>query len=195
MYFPLTIDSKRIITLPDGNKIVDLTHQTLSYKERDVTIFNTIYCSKEMVMRADYIAQLTYNDPGKTEYILKFNKISNPFSLNEGDSVMLPDSFNARNHFKVANKYEERRKRIRNQFIDKSKATTVDKNLSEFDERKKVNLPPNYAKEGDKEIIVANGIIKFGPYVSNKQKNANIQEDKMTKERREFLDRIKDLTK
>lgn len=195
MYFPLTLDSKRIITLPNGEQIVDLTDQTLKYNDQDVTVFNTVYCSKEMVMRADYIAQLTYNDSGKTEYLLKFNNISNPFSLNEGDAVMLPDSFDARTHFKAKNKYAEQRKKIRDQFIDKSKVTVVDKTLTEFDERKKVNLPPNYAKEGDKEIVIGNGIIKFGPNVTKNSKSTNVQESKLTKERQEFLNRIKDLKK
>lgn len=190
MNFPLTIDSKRKFTLPDGTEIVDLTQQTLEYEYEDVIVYNSFYCTSQMNMRADKIAQIVYSDKNKTEYILKFNNISNPFSIEEGDLISIPESLNAREHFKIKGEIEEIRENLRKQFIDESKLIYKDEKLTEFDKRQTVNLPPNFSKESDKAITIKNGEIIFGENIS-KTKNEDEETDNITLDKKRFISKIK----
>lgn len=56
--------------------------------------FRIIKVEKIHVARPDIISQLVYSDSRYGDLICKFNGISNPFELNEGDILVIPDISN-----------------------------------------------------------------------------------------------------
>ena len=77
----------------NGKKIKDnkliLTHPTLMLNPETKTI--SVYeVSADEVCRIDLISEKFFNSPDYSEYILKYNNISNPFSINEGDILNIP---------------------------------------------------------------------------------------------------------
>lgn len=73
-----------------GETIVDLTRSSISFKQ-PVDVTNAIMVTSDLAMRPDVIAKVAYGDSGMLDFILKFNEISNPFSIQEGDLLFIPD--------------------------------------------------------------------------------------------------------
>lgn len=90
MFFKNAIDNKPIVSDPNNNQIVNLP---LSPFTRNVEIEN--YRMKRVpsdyVMRPDLIALIELGDANKMEYIMMFNQIGNPFSIDEDDVLLIPD--------------------------------------------------------------------------------------------------------
>lgn len=90
--FKNSIDKKSIITDPDGNQIVDLAEGTFKSAEKIVS-YTVKKVPNEYIMRPDLISLVEYGTTDKTEYIMMFNQIGNPFSINKDDELMIPDIF------------------------------------------------------------------------------------------------------
>lgn len=126
--------------------------------------------SSDEVGRPDLIALKYYGDADFTEIILKYNNISNPFSINEGDELIIPINGEMLKKWKPVKKIgegETSEKSIRDQFIDQKRLTVSDKKRIEYLQKKasekengsKQILPPNILKEGDSNIRIDNDII------------------------------------
>ena len=82
--------------------IVDLTRASLEYTSTvDITTF--VMVSPDFVMRPDLIAKAVYGDPNKLDYLLKYNSVSNPFSIEVGDVLVVPDLDDMSKQFKTPN--------------------------------------------------------------------------------------------
>lgn len=173
---PASIDGKPIIRLEDGTEIIDLAMP--SQKIIEAQPMTTVYIvDRETAMRVDAISAITLGSTKHVEKILKFNDISNPFCIDEGYILFVPDlifadiNLNARGGTRSREKLD-----IRNQYIDPEKGSKLDPTLAEFSARQKVKkadpskstppLPPNFANPGDKEIEIKGGKIYFGLGVS-----------------------------
>lgn len=120
--------------------------------------------------RIDLISDKYYQDVDYAEYILKYNKISNPFSIVEGDVLLIPDIDSPLvkwNGVKV-NEYESNQvDSIRSQFMDTKRLSTKDAKRVEYLKKKASNLkngskemlPPNILKPGEENIDITDNSI------------------------------------
>lgn len=170
-----SLDRKPLFSKPDGTIIRDLTQSMFDYKTDSYANFSVYKVPLGYQMRPDLIAQSMYNNTIYTEYILKYNGISNPFTLDQNDIIVIPDLDSAKQNTKAAEDSAEGSdaKKIRDsyRYIDPTKIPKRDDKLSRFDRRnlskKKGDiqdgaLPPNIAQEGEKAITYRNGRVYFG---------------------------------
>jgi len=166
--FQFSVDNKPFFTRPDGEKIRDLTQSIFDLKNRNYVAYNVYRVPKEYAMRPDLISKSVYNNSMYAEVILKYNGISNPFSINEGDIILIPDLDSAKQKFKTPGVGSEidRAQKIRDsyKYIDPLKKPVKTDNLMKFDERQIPNgaLPPNISEEGASPIIRRGGRVYFG---------------------------------
>ncbi len=155
----------------NGKKLVDgkykFTKPTLVFIETNETIAEHIV-TEDQVGRIDLISLQYYNSADYCDYILKWNGISNPFSIKFGDVLNIPNNRAALKvikEIKVLNSTNE--PSIRDQFIDTKRLPVKDAKRIEYLQRKaaqkpngaKQILPPNILKEGDTNIKIGNGKI------------------------------------
>lgn len=169
-----SLDRKPLFKKKDGRIVRDLTKTMFDFKSNNYTSYNIFKISRDYVMRPDLISQAVYNNTLYTEFILKYNGISNPFTINEGDTLLVPDLESAKKNTKTiegSGVDGDPSKRIRDsyKYIDPTKIPRRDEDLARFVDRqlKKKTipegaLPPNIAPEGTSQIVERNGRIFFG---------------------------------
>jgi len=89
--FDNTIDKKQKVVDKNGNEIVDLTTSIFKRSVSGINSYNSVRMNEYYQMRADKIAFNYYHTDEGTEYILKYSGISNPFSLDKDDVLMIPN--------------------------------------------------------------------------------------------------------
>lgn len=157
-----TLNNKKIV---DGK--FKFTKPTLVFLKTNETIAEHIV-TEDQVGRIDLISLLYYRSADYCDYILKWNGVSNPFSIKFGDVLNIPNHREALSiikEIKVLNTSNE--PSIRDQFVDTKRLPVKDAKRIEYLQRKasqKTNgakqiLPPNILKEGDTNIKIGNGQI------------------------------------
>jgi hypothetical protein len=201
-----TIDRKPLIKDNNGNFIRDLTQSIFKLTSNTYLEYSVFRVPSGIEMRPDLISQSAYNNTSYAEYILKFNGISNPFTIAPNDKILIPSLDSAKKI--VVNRgddqAESEAKKIRNsyKYIDPAKAPKRDGNLSKFDDRElngqtgdgledgtagdnlqEGALPPNIAPEGQKGITYRNGRVYFGEGIGQSAclKNGMSQSEFLTK--------------
>lgn len=153
-----------------GNKL-RMTEPIIIFNNNVKTIATHTVTADE-IGRIDLIANAYYRNLDKAELILKYNNISNPFSINEGDILLIPDDRLPLVKWKRVNPMasdEISELNIRDQFINSKRLTERDAKRVEYLKRKaaqKANgsseiLPPNILKPGERNIIIENGKINI----------------------------------
>lgn len=178
--FTNSLDNKPLFTKPDGHVVKDLTASMFTEKVKPYNTYNLYKVPRDYVMRPDLIAQAVYNDAGLAEIILKYNGISNPFTINEGDIILIPNLQSAQDSINTQKGTDaDGSKALRDsyKYIDPAK---FPKNGSrEFDNRQLVKgakdgaLPANIAAEGEQQITYRNGRVYFGSSVATCLKNGS----------------------
>lgn len=129
---------------------------------------------EDEVTRPDLIALEYYGDQTKTDLILKWNGISDPFSLQPGDELIIPPSGVAYN--KLERPTAEEDNNIKNQFLQSKRFTKKDQRRLDALKKKynkDVLLPPNVIPLGQKNYkFDKNGNIIFGAQAQNGAVNA-----------------------
>ncbi len=170
-----SIDNKLEIT-KNNETIIDFTTKSLN-SFGDETFDRRYFVDNSMVMRPDLLIMDINNSMDFTE-LLKTNYISNPFTLNTDDVILLRSSGNSIN-VNPKNRIAETDDDIRNNYINPDKASTPDKNIQKLTNKfKKLqelgadtpapssnNLPPNFNEFGDGEVEVINNKVRFAPGV------------------------------
>lgn len=171
-----TLLGKPSITNQDGEEIVDLTAASFIF-HTDISISGNGIVTDELEMRPDLVAKIYYNDIRKVDYVLKFNGISNPFSLERGTILIIGDIKEMDLSFSNNKTNPEKTKvDIRTKFFDENRLSKKDVKRLELVKKKSEefangasNLPPNFAEPGSQEIKVKDGIVIFGAdVVANK---------------------------
>lgn len=168
-----SIDKKPLRKNPDGEVIRDLTKSMFDFKANNVISPQAYKVPKEYEMRIDLVSQAMYNNTIYTEFILKYNGISNPFSLDEGEVILVPNLDSAKQNVKIQGQDADSdgADNIRNsyKYIDPTKKPERDQDLEDFENRKqRINnlqpgaLPPNISDEGTSQVSVRNGRVFFG---------------------------------
>lgn len=175
MLFIQTLILKRFFTKPNGDTIIDLTFSSINKNAVSPTETNAILVREDEIMRSDMIAKKVYGDDSKFDYLLKYNGISNPFALNEGDMLMIPDPFQMAAMFRTPDaddttEYVTEVSKFK--YID-SQNVSDNKRLEmlQLKAKNKELLPPNVNQPGDTNIKYKDGKIVFGEDVTtvNKQ--------------------------
>lgn len=179
--FLYTQDTKKEITHPQtGVKYVDLLEKDIVYGDTNNGPQGVAYylITADTAMRPDLISKSMYGNFDQVEKMLKFNGISNPLSLDEGDILIQWDIFSLERNMRSRNNEAAIKADVRKQYITPEKKSKIDPALQEFNKRlqaKKIPdtaLPPNYANFGEKEVELRNGVMVFGANVSKSSNGA-----------------------
>ncbi len=166
-----SLDQKPLLAKDDGNVIRDLTQSMFTFKTNNYISYQAYRVPTEYAMRPDLIAQSVYNNTINAEFILKYNGISNAFTISPGDVILIPDLDSAKDNIRKEGEgadSPENKIRLSYKYIDPTKAPTKDKTAVAFEGRnlREGALPPNIAEEGAKQIVHRNGRVYFGEGVS-----------------------------
>jgi hypothetical protein len=169
----------------NGENILDLTYPSIRYNY-DPWIIAVANVSEMEAMRPDLLSRAAYGSIHYWDMILKYNGISNPFSLGPNDQLLIPSLEQMSDQVAPNGATDVIADSVRKQYIDVSKKAKTDPKLAEQEkkrreaQRKKAedvaevpsesNLPPNIAEVGDREIVIKGGKVYFGPDVSKNKR-------------------------
>lgn len=102
--FNYTLDKKQEVTDYRGNKIIDLTQGIFSRSSGQIKDYEVIHMDEVFQMRPDLVSQAMYNTDEYTEFILKFAGISNPFTLDKDDTLLVPNITQAKGMMEYENR-------------------------------------------------------------------------------------------
>lgn len=159
-----TIKNKLVI----GDKL-RMTQPTLLFNET-VPVIAEHTVEADETCRIDLISLKFYRNDDYVDYILKFNGISNPFTIKEGDVLLIPSNTTILKKFKPVREVGESGRvenAVRDQFIDTKRLPAKDANRVEYLKRKaalkkngsKEILPPNVLKTDETNIEISGGTI------------------------------------
>jgi hypothetical protein len=89
----IILQNKRTIEL-NGVRLLDLHERSLDFKlynQSNPLVIATIEITDVAEMRIDILSEYFYKNANHGDFILKFNGISNPFSLEVGDIIFIPE--------------------------------------------------------------------------------------------------------
>lgn len=185
--FVNSLDKKPIVKRSDEVELRDLTSSMFDLDTKNYAKYNVYRVPKEFAMRPDLISGSVYGNSVYAEIILKFNSISNPFSIQEGDLILVPDLDSAQSIINTTQQGSDTdgAKAIRNtyKYIDPTKAPKAN---NEFTNRQIVSgakegaLPPNMAEEGEEQITYRNGRVYFSSSVETCFQNGQTQSEFLT---------------
>lgn len=166
-----SIDKKPLLVKDDGLVIRDLTQSMFNFKTNNYISYQAYKVPVEYAMRPDLISQSVYNNTLQAEFILKYNGISNAFTISPGDIILIPDLNSAQDNIRKEGEgadSPENKIRLSYKYLDPTKAPSKDKIAISFEDRnlKEGALPPNIAEEGTQQIVHRNGRVYFGEGVS-----------------------------
>jgi len=159
-----TLEKKQSST--DNTKIVFTKPTVIFTNNVDIMAVHTV--TEDQIGRIDLISLKYYRDADYCDYILKWNGISNPFIIDEGDILEIPVNISVLATIKPVRLVGPSNEiSIRDQFVDTKRLPVKDAKRIEYLQRKatqKTNgakqiLPPNILKEGDTNIKIGNGQI------------------------------------
>lgn len=162
--FEKVIDNKSLIIDKNDETIIDLTESCFKDKINPNINFTLKRVPKNMIMRMDLISLAQYDTDEYTEILLKYNDISNPFTLNFDDIIIIPTFESIAENIQPKVVKNNIAKMVRNyhRFIDTTKLPeTVGSEVNNV-KIKKNYTEPNMTKEDSKSIVMRNGRIYFG---------------------------------
>lgn len=133
---------------------------------RNIKVIAYHIVEEDEAMRIDRIAQKYYGRYQGYDRILKWNGISNPFTIAPGMILEIPDplgqTFKWEKPIEVENP-------IRQQFLDAKRMSKQDAKRLEFLKNRsskkpngsKQNLPPNMLKTGEKDVVIKGRVISL----------------------------------
>lgn len=135
----------------DKGKLV-LTQPTMLWIDKeDIGIMKKHTVEPDEAGRIDLISLMYYESERYIDYLLKFNGISDPLSINEGDVIIVPTL--GPNYKKLERPTQPVDNIVRQEFLSGKRLTPKDKRRTDFLKKKykiKEVLPPNVLKSGFK---------------------------------------------
>jgi len=157
----------------DNDTFPDITRSSINIEKfRKLPHTKTYMVTEEDKMRPDLIANAVYSDQSALDLLLKYNAISNPFSVYPGKLLFIPEFSDIINCIKRPIKIND----ISNITIDDTEKIFLDpktdKDKKRLDLLKKQSkgkeiLPSNVNKKGDKNVKIKDGKIVFGEDVTS----------------------------
>jgi hypothetical protein len=120
--------------------------------------------------RIDLISLNVYNSADYVDQLLKFNGISNPFSIAEGDILYIPPMDVLNKTFKKPGIGMSESNVVRDRFVETKRLPIQDQNRLDYLKRKaalkpngaKEILPPNVLPSDKQNVIIENGQLTVG---------------------------------
>jgi hypothetical protein len=154
----------------EGGKFI-MTEPTMLFSTANTPVIGKFTVTEDYIGRIDLIARQIYGNESYADYILKYNGISNPFTIGEGDVLFLP-AHNATfvNWTKPVNKLGDGNPAsdaVRDKFLQTKRLPIEDQKRVEYLKRKAAKypnaatelLPPNVLKTGQSNLTILNGTI------------------------------------
>lgn len=157
--------------------IWNLTEASVNYSS-GMSLDDFFIVTQYYQMRPDLVAAIKYGDHGKVGSLLKFNGISNPFAIKEGNVLLIPntksidDSFNTKkilsqSQAQSANNTNTNQNTVfkKNQEGKKFKVSDARRKFLEQKVKNQPNivLPPNVLQPDEKTIMKKDGFLVFAP--------------------------------
>jgi len=162
------LNSKLLLLKPffkksNGDTIVDLVSNTFDRTKIGLDDIQVFTVDEETEMRADLISNEVYLNINLWDAILKFNGISNPFSIESKRKLFIPNQSELEKGYGLSRVLVD--KGIKNSYSQVLKPKTVfDKNR--LDSLQNKPLPNNILGNTDSNIKVKDGKIIFGEDVT-----------------------------
>jgi len=165
---------KNILTKLNGDVIVDLISATFSFNKSRAGSEGYARVKKEEAMRPDLVAVRLYNQQNMFDVLLKYNGISNPFSLAQGEILLTPPFKEFANMVISPRPILEKglEKAVKNgDKLVNPKSVKDKKRLEALKDRVKEIVPPNVNTEGNRNVKVKDGRVIFGEDVTQVNKD------------------------
>jgi hypothetical protein len=161
-----TLKDKKISEIDD--KII-MTEPTLLFPDY-MAISQVFPVDSYFAGRIDLISLSVYNSADYVDQLLKFNGISNPFSVAEGDILYIPPMDVLQKTWKKPGIGTAEANVVRDRFIETKRLPIKDQKRLEYLKRKaaqkpngaKEILPPNVLPSDKENIILENGQLTVG---------------------------------
>jgi hypothetical protein len=161
-----TLKNKKISEIDD--KII-MTEPTLLFPDY-ISISKVFPVDSYYAGRIDLISLSVYNSADYVDQLLKFNGISNPFSVAEGDILYIPPMDVLNKTFKKPGIGTAESNVVRDRFIETKRLPIKDQNRLDYLKRKaalkpngaKEILPPNVLPSDKQNVIIENGQLTVG---------------------------------
>lgn len=157
--------TKSFIKNVNGESIPDLISSTYKFDENGIALGN-IFVSEFEAMRPDLMSMKVYSAYDNWDVLLKYNGISNPFSLDLGDILLVPSINKIRKMVTaptvVPEKGTEPQKK-NEQKIMNPKSNKDKRRLESLRTKVSEVVPPNVNLTGAQNVRVVDGIVIFGP--------------------------------
>ena len=179
----------------DDVKLI-LAQPTMLFRNRDkVNIIAYHIVKEDEVGRPDLISLEYYNTDSKTDVILKWNGISDPFALSVGEELEIPHDQVPFYKLDRPRVFEDNK--IKNEFVQGKKLNQKDKNRLDALKKKynkEVLLPPNVIAVGKKNFkFTADGNVILGAQAQNDDVTQSIVADLAAQSDQLIQDRINQL--
>jgi len=155
------LDLKTEMTLK-GVMMIDFLQCNLNINllDTDIVIQDAYIIDDALICRPDIISSRSYGSSDYVDVILKFNQITNPFSMDIGDIIITPTLDSIKKYYKEdVLDYRETSNKVKWLFIDESKATKDDvnrlKHLEKIAKRTSspdIPVPTNFLRPNEKSI-------------------------------------------
>ena len=162
---------KSVFTKANGDKVIDLISSTFKFN-RDGASLGPVLVLPDEAMRPDKLAERIYGNHERWDLILKFNGVSNPFSLDSDTLLLAPGDFALDKMVTtpkvVPDKGGERGKTNSEKTVN-AKTKKDQKRLDSLKKKIKEVTPPNVNMTGESNIKIVNGRVIFGSNVSTSE--------------------------
>ena len=167
MLFSKILLSKLGFLKKTGETCIDLTKSSYNRNLVNSTDVQVIKTTEEHIMRADLVSQTAYQDQTLWDGILKFNGISNPFSIDINQILLIPTAENLELGYKNSVTILDiaSNKRVNQVLNPVTKQDSA--RLSMLSSKP---IPNNIVDTTDKNVKVKDGRIIFGEDVTTVQK-------------------------
>jgi|TARA_B110000879_G_scaffold19744_4_gene24225 hypothetical protein len=159
------MDLKSIVNkVIEGTKLL-LVQPTMFFRDlTDSSLKRKHIVLADEAGRPDLIADRIYGDHRMADIILKYNRISDPFSIAEGETLRIPVDSIA--YYRLERpQFSEANNIVKTQFTDTKRLSKADQNRVAALKKKygkEELLPPNVVPTGRKTYMFDNGLVRMG---------------------------------
>jgi hypothetical protein len=156
--------SKRSYTNQSGERVVDLASTSFKYDEKGASL-GPVFVGETEVMRPDLLSQKVYSVDDLWDAILKYNGVSNPFSIDLGEIMLVPAISLIRKMIVaptiVPEKGTEPAKKNEEKLLN-PKSSKDKRRLDSIRTKVPEVVPPNVNLTGVSNVRVVDGVVIFG---------------------------------
>ncbi len=158
-----------IVDPETGEEYLDLTAPSFEY-QADFGIKALHYVTSDQAGRIDLVSEAYFGNGKYIDAICILNGISNPFSVSEGDVLIIPNLLRNEDQAYFRPKQASRPSQVQAEYINTDRISKKDKSrLDRLAEKGKdrrggvrTPLPPNVLQPGTAGKTVGGGVIKLG---------------------------------